>query len=444
MWIAPVLYFAFLVLYSTAHLPRAAALEQKRSGVEVIQSGTDKPGNSKTANPEPAVSDLKEQTQLDEEKQHVEELQTYVKERADELEKLITGLTIGAGIYTALLGLFAYFGLKEAKSDADRLIGNYKEQLDYLRTQEKADHESRLQQFDELKQQIRADIPSLIEMQQALRDVLLRLRAQLDMSQIWTGTEGKNSYGMMTEEQRQRVMLAEMAIASVDYFRLPSANSKTVGEIYGHLTDFYSARAQVSGERAGKEDETRASIYANRACEAQKENPEHFVRRGVLILSRLAREGKRGPSDALSHAEADLRNALEMEPKWPAALYSLAWIADEKGDFNEAVQLLDRLIAQRNELPSQYRGRRLTNAFINRACARAKNISREWNRLDIESYIQKILEDCTAGEKESTVYGRKDSFVGDMKREWGAGGDLHPIVDLLGENQRGAMERLKS
>jgi hypothetical protein len=83
---------------------------------------------------------------------------------------------------------------------------------------------------------------------------------QVDTSQMWTFVDAYNS---MSEEKRQKLVLAEMTVAAFDYFRLDSSDMRKVAaQIFADLSNFYSARARVDPSKHNPSDMHRARIYS--------------------------------------------------------------------------------------------------------------------------------------------------------------------------------------
>jgi tetratricopeptide (TPR) repeat protein len=238
-------------------------------------------------------------------------------------------------------------------------------------------------------------------------------------------------YVSLPEERRQKVLLAELTVASFDYFRLVSVGSQKsmAAEIFANLANFYSARAREDKTKYNQGDLQRALIYMDRACEMDTESYSHLALRATLILTSGKREGDAVTSENLEKAAADLNRSLTIKPNYAAALYNLAWVADEQGNPGRAAELLTQFIKERKNLPPTDRGKRLIAAYINRACARAKGLAK--NPADPQGKrLAEILEDCRAACEEGRDSGETLYFTRSIKSNSAEGEELHLLESL--------------
>ena len=344
-----------------------------------------------------------------------------VDQRSNDLEKLVSEITIGSSVYTLLLGLFAAFGLKEARDQASRSLDEIKSSA--------ADQTAALKkEFSDFQRQVEEQIPNLYGMQKSLGDLLSRIRREIHFSEIWTSAK---PYTDLSQEQRQTVLLAELTVASFDYFRLVSAGSQKsiAAQIFANLANFYSARARVNENEYDQGDLRRALIYMDRACEMDSENHLHLSQRAALILTSGDKEGAPPTREDLEKAAKDLEQSLKIKPDFASALYNLAWVVDEQGDPGRATELLTQFIGERENLPHFYRGKRLIAAYINRACARARRLAKD-SAEGRNALVSEILKDCRAACKEGEEYNQTDYFVDSIKRNSKDGAELHPLESL--------------
>jgi tetratricopeptide (TPR) repeat protein len=341
-----------------------------------------------------------------------------VDQRSNDLEKLVSEITIGSSIYTLLLGLFAAFSLKEARDQASR-------SLDEIKKNAEEQTAGLKKEFADFQRQVEEQIPNLYGMQKSLGDLLNRIRREIRFSEIWTRAK---PYKALSEEQRQTVLLAELTVASFDYFRLASAGDQKniAAEIFAILANFYSARARVNENAYDQADLRRALLYMDRACEMDPENHRHLSQRAALIVSSGAKEGDPPSREDLDRAAKDLQQSLKIQPKFASALYNLAWVADEQGDPARAIDLLTQFINERESLPLLYRGKRLIAAYLNRACARARGLATE-SAQGKNVLLKEILEDCRAACKEAEQYGGMDYFIDSIQRNSRPGAELQPL-----------------
>lgn len=344
-----------------------------------------------------------------------------IDQRSSDMEKLASEITIGSSVYTVLLGLFAAFGLKEAKDQATRALAEIQSKAD-------AQFAALEKKFSDFQQSVEQQIPNFYGMQKSLGDLLSRIRREIDLTEIWTSAK---PYISLSEEQRQRILLAELTVASFDYFRLASAGSQKsiAAKIFANLATFYSARARLDKNKYNQGDLRRAMIYIDRACEMDTENYHHLAMRAGLILTSGDKEGAPVAAEDLEKAEADLRLSLEIKPDFADGLYNLAWVVDEQGDPERATELLTQFINEREKLPAHYRGKRLIAAYINRACARARLLTKTPSA-GRDKLVAEVLEDCCAACEEGKLYSETEYFEKSLERNSSPGMELHPLTSL--------------
>jgi tetratricopeptide (TPR) repeat protein len=167
-------------------------------------------------------------------------------------------------------------------------------------------------------------------------------------------------------------------------------------------------------------------------------NARIFAQRSGFVLTDTAKRGASVTEDQLDEAEHDLLECLKLDPSDVRGLYNLAWIADERTKFADAVDFLTRIIDQRETLPQSERGRRMISVLVNRACAQSKiratvsdSDSTECRKMD-----EKIFEDCRKACEEAKIYNERAYAKSSLERELGAGGELRhmatmPEIDAL-------------
>jgi hypothetical protein len=344
-----------------------------------------------------------------------------VDQRSNDLEKLISQITLGTSVYTVLLGLFAAFGLKEARDQAERSLAEISSKAAEQTTELK-------KQFSEFQQQVEEQIPNLYGMQKSLGDLLNRINREMNFKEIWTSAK---PYMDLSEEQRQKFLLAELTVASFDYFRLASAGSQMsiASKIFSNLANFYSARARLDEKKYDQGDLRRALIYMDRACEMDTENYRHLSQRAALVLNSGSKDGAPVSAEDLDKAAADLRQCLAIKPNFPSGLFNLAWVVDEQGDPGRAVDLLTQFINERNNLPPFYRGKRLIAAYLNRACARAKHLIKD-SADGQDKLLAQVLEDCRAACEEGKLHCETDYFEDSLQHNSTEGAELSPLESL--------------
>jgi tetratricopeptide (TPR) repeat protein len=387
-----------------------------------------------------AKLDLDEK-KLETQQQYLENRSKDIDKRADDLERLIAELTIGSSAYTLLLGLFAFFGLKGAASEADRYLATLKTEIETFKTKAaedlgaarditKAERKARNKEFADFRRAIEDDIPNFYGMQRALNTLLDRIRRAVTTSKIWTRGD---SYNEMPEEKRQKVILAEMTVAAFDYFRLDSSDVQrgVVAQIFSELGSFYSGRARRDASRYDPSDMHRARLYIDRAHEMSPTNSRILAQRAGFVLTNTPKEGDHPTAGQLDEAELDLRESLRLDPSNISGLYNLAWIADERSQFVEAVDYLTRAISQRDVLPATERGPRMIAAWVNRACAQAKIRATVTDPAEQQTMDAKILGDCKEACSEGKLYQAESYVKKSLEREFGASGELKYMAAAL-------------
>jgi tetratricopeptide (TPR) repeat protein len=350
-----------------------------------------------------------------------------VDQRSSDLEKLISDMTIGTSFYMVLLGLFAAFSLKDARDQAAGALKDIRERAAEQTKELKED-------FSEFQKQVEERIPNLIGMQKALDGILYRITQEIDLTEIWTSPE---PFKKLSLEQRERILLAELTVASFDYFRVASVGSRNskASEIFANLATFYSARGRANKNEYDQGDLQRALIYIDRACDMDTESYSHLALRAALILTCVRRDGDPVTRENLDKAAMDLNRSLEIEPNYAAALYNLAWVVDEQGNPGRAVDLLTKFINEREKLPLAFRGQRLIAAYINRACAKAKGLARD--PADPQGKrLAEILEDCRAAREEGRESSETLYFTRSIESNSAEGQELHLLESLAPKDLR--------
>jgi tetratricopeptide (TPR) repeat protein len=407
---------------------------------------------------------------------HLEDRSKEVDDRSHQLEQLISQMIIGNAAYTFLIGVLALFGLKAAEGQAERLLNKFNENaktdLDKFREEAEKERAVRTQEIGEfkaaaktelekqrvdaekdraagnekiekLKLRLENDIPNLYGMQRALNDLLERIRQDIDLSELWTQ---KDSYKKLERKPKkgQQLLLAEMTIASLDYFTFDfsekqgetvPAQHEVAAEIFAHLAYFYSARARVDPAKYDQSDLVRALIYINRALQLDPNNDSFYSQRGGLVLINVKKEGDQVTQHQLKAAERDLCKCLELNSRNARGLYNLAWIYDELGDFDYAINRLTQLIGLGEELPVGERAplmisaALMISAYINRACAISKRGLEQMTPGSSER--DKIVADCKNACVEAEKAEAKDAIdfcIDSLERERGSGGELQEVA----------------
>lgn len=387
-------------------------------------------------------------TKLDLQQDYLEKRTVQIDKRSDDLEHLIVEMTVGSGIYTLLLGLFAYFSLKAIKADAHADLANIRDLLNDFKKNEFADFRKDLQasatreieharaEFDSFRSEVRNDIPELYGMARSLGVILERIRRQVDLSRNW---KSRATYDALLEEQRQTILIAEMTVAGFDYFGLPASSRfrSVAGEIYLNLAAFYASRSRKTGadKKFNQEDMKRAFLYIDRACSTDPDNPRSFYQRAALLLMDVIKEGDSPSKEQMDKAAADLDQSLAIDPAFTRSLYNMAWVLRRRNDLPRAIELLTKIIDARQTLKREDRGEGLINALVNRACYRALLLGTlppdAEKRADIQAVAALVLADCEAACEEGKLYGAEAYCRTSLSREFGPKGDLFDVGSRL-------------
>jgi tetratricopeptide (TPR) repeat protein len=444
IFVVAIFGFAWRAVDAAPAPPKPPGTEAAAGKAGPVQQGAD-------------LAALKAQLDLDEQKlaleqDYLDKRATQLDKRADDLERLITEMTLGSSIYTFLLGLFAYFGLKTIKADAQADLTKIEDLLDDFKKNEFPNFKNEIEErtrraveqaqteFDSFRAEVRNDIPEMYGMARSLGVILDRIRRQVDVSRNWTYRE---AYEAMTEEERQTVLVAEMTVGGFDYFGLPSSKRyrTAAGEIYLNLANFYAARSRTVGAdgRYNQADMRRALIYIDRACSSDVKNPRVFSQRAAILLIDIPKPGDAPTKEQLESAAADLKECLKLKPTDARALYNQAWIARRQGKLPEAIEYLTKIIDQRQTLPPDDRGRRIVDAFTNRACYRALLLNPlppdAARQPAIKSEADGILMDCQGACDEAKLYKLHEYCRKGFTREFAANGDLAAVRPLLGTQE---------
>jgi tetratricopeptide (TPR) repeat protein len=441
----PILYVAFFLGFFGLAWHTSHAMQ-----VPAPTHAQDVPISPSATNPHQAEVDelVRLKTELDLQQDYLEKRSAQVDKRADDLEHLIVEMTVGSGIYTLLLGLFAYFSLKAIKSDAQTDLKTIRDLLSDFKKNEFADFREDLQasatreielartEFDSFRSEVRNDIPELYGMARSLGVILERIRRQVDLSRNW---KSRATYDALLEEQRQTILIAEMTVAGFDYFGLPASSRfrSAAAEIYLNLAAFYASRSRKTSadKKFNQEDMKRAFLYIDRACFTDPNNPRSFYQRAAMLLMDVTKEGDRPSKEQMDNAAADLDQSLAIDPGFTRSLYNMAWILRRRNDLPRAIELLTKIVDARQSLKREDRGEGLINALVNRACYRALLLGTLSPDAEKQPDIQKvsalILADCEAACEEGKLYGVEDYCRESLSREFAPKGDLFEIGSRL-------------
>lgn len=157
-------------------------------------------------------------------------------------------------------------------------------------------------------------------------------------------------------------------------------------------------------------------------------------------LVNFPKPGDSPTKEQLEKAESDLDQSLALKPNDVRALYNLAWTARRRdnnrdNNFVRAIEILTKIIDLQKTLDQDDRGRRIVDAFTNRACYRALSLNPlppdAAQDTEIQAKAALILADCQAACEEGKLFNLKEYCKKGFEREFSVGGDLSAIRPLL-------------
>jgi hypothetical protein len=323
------------------------------------------------------------------------------------LDRLITLV----GVYSAILGLTAFFTLRLAREDALAQIARSAQDLENFETTAtqgleifknkatlditnlKTATDGSLQNFQEstklqlealtkntgfqienFQKKIWSELPEMRNLKDSLRNLLLELERTIPAETNWNSEKG---YESLNESQKQRILINEATINALQIFVSAdsTANKDILARFYRALARFYLGRYRLEKVTA-EGDAERADIYACKSLELETENGEAYTLRGTLYLARYrilksvtpAAEWK---SDQLalllSKAESFLREAHHRDKKDVGASYNLAIALRNRDALDEAIQVSVDAITRRLDFPSSSSRKYMPDLYVNLA-----------------------------------------------------------------------------
>jgi tetratricopeptide (TPR) repeat protein len=334
----------------------------------------------------------------------------YWDKHASEIQYLV-GLILGINaIYAIALAVGAQSNLKSMLESARRELDGLKEsvkntpdKIDELLTEARTD-------LTDFRMEIRSDLPTLQNMDKALRNILSDIRRHLPVDQDWAESK---YYSDLPLPEREQIRYAELTVAGFRFFQLGAVPSfqSVVSAIYRGLGHFYGSYYAYSITTTRDESLlARALLYFDEACAADAGSAVAFKDVGVLY-TRLSTDPRR-----LILARQAFERSLQLNAIEPGALFGISWLEYEDGQWAAAISHLDTLIQNEGKLSPADRKKYLPDAYLNRACTRARSTTGK--PLDANA----LLEDCDRGLKAAKEM-NVDGFPSRLKKEL-ATGDL--------------------
>ena len=332
---------------------------------------------------------------------------TY-KDRVDAAQKLVTALIGLSSLYALALGFTTFLAaqqylqaLKDNTALSDALAKSAVERIDGLRA-DAAAHVNSMKESQALAAQnmeaLRNEADGKISEQVRLmrrqgREARLeaaRERVELQKQFPLFGSIDKMFSGVLSEMRflsvafmvdfdefdeaawravRVKIMFYERAFAGFDLLDAPGYERQII-DAFGYLGRFYRKNFLKTGQ---KDDLYRARFYSEIAVKKSG-------RRYMMLNNFAATWLDERVADELRRARELASESLDKRPKQQRALYILAWIDDEEGNFPEAASRLEQALG----IPVwEDRPDRMTWAVhYNFGCALSKVAAQQENKRD--------------------------------------------------------------
>jgi len=300
------------------------------------------------------------------------------------LDRLITLV----GVFSAILGLCAFATVKLAREDAQAQQNRIKADLEDFKASSKTDLEN-------FKTSIWSELPEMRNLKDSLRDLMLDLDRTIPREADWNE---ELSYSHLNVLERERILIAESTVNALQIFvsRNSSANVATQANLYRTLARFYFGRFRAKKE---EEDAERADIYARKAGELEPNNSTTDRLRGSIFLAqyrilkeKIAEQAKAKQAGAQSGAPQQveakpdlerleslltaavdfLEDAMEKDGSDAGAALNLALAARYREQFDKAIEISEKAIANRGKMSDQRVLKYLPSLYLNLACYHAR------------------------------------------------------------------------
>lgn len=364
----------------------------------------------------------------------------YWEKRATQMQILVGLILAINSLYAVALAAGAYFNLKPLLESARR-------ELDDLRRYvEKApkDTEDRIKEaekkvtalikdartdLEEFRSEIRADLPTLQNMDKALRNILAEIRRRLPTDKNWRDPA---YYSSVPVAEREQIRYAELTVAGFKFFDLGKISSfqTIVSEIYRGLGEFYgsnfaSTKAKVSSDTSDGSLFERAFLYFEEAYGIQPDNAAAYKDVGVLYTVAGEDPQRR------NLARQSFEHCLQIDPTEPGASFGLGWLEYKDEHWEKAIRHFSTLI-QKTDWRAAERKKLQPDAYLNRACCRARSL----DSASGDTEYDQIVSDCNEGLKLARDLGELDGFSRRLNTELNTTGDLGAFATRFPEKVR--------
>ena len=392
------------------------------------------PTSPLTANPAQRAEILEQKLRVLELQVERQKMQLdYAEKQSDRIQRTVGVLVSIGAVFAAALGLTAYFNLKQilesGKDELARLKDFRVDETERL-TKFREDEQNRLTKFHEA---ILSQYPVLGEMDKSLSSILENSRIVLSIRTVdWR----QKVYSGLDHRAKQQVALAELKVATFDFFSLKKVPSYCMQarEVYHSLGRFYGSKYCVA-KSAGQnslEDLWRSILYFNTALgfadEAKDRRSVIHADLGLMHLERsyLLDDHDLDKQKIRLQAESAFIQSINDSESQPAALGGLAWLQSRGQDKRTAIQVaietLSTLISK-NPSPNHETQRFVRKAHFNRACYRCELVSYgDYSYDDVESDLEEAKKYSLADEEVWT------DFLKDLQINTADGQQLHAFA----------------
>jgi tetratricopeptide (TPR) repeat protein len=369
-----------------AAMPVSAAAQGQRVNTKALQAAA---ANAARAATKKALQDLDTQYEL------VKVRLDTASALASNLTQLVIVVASLLGVYSFLVTIWSFFGLKNVKDEAEK-------ELSAFRTS------------------IRESHPEIEQLQLTIRQMLDRMRLLLSPGVQWE----KDGYSEIPDRLKQQILLAEMNLAGVAAFGLGRLDQykPLLADVNRVLGRFYTSRYFAGNKWDDLSDWYRSGIYLSVAEELSVSAPvlsdigTQLMAIDAMTYGTISAAAA-GPkesflADLRSQAEQKFRKSLELNSDDVSALYGLGWISMARQDFVGAHAYYER-IPKIQSLPPDVRAKFVSNAYYNAACC-------VWLDPNGVDKGRRTLDELQASLRVAREYGRG----GIWSQEFGADEDL--------------------
>jgi tetratricopeptide (TPR) repeat protein len=379
----------------------------------------------------------------DEKAKRLEEKLSAYKERADDLQTLVSLLLGLSTIYSLSLGVASYFGMSKTVEQAEKAATKLDEmstaasqELERLQAEAKANVTGMGGQLDGMREKYDRDLNEIQrKTEQRSREEILNIQKEFpifghmsasidrmmnELMRLLPRLDWREDiYLKVSEEEKQKILFYEKAVASFEFFDLRHAR-RTVSEIYHGLGNFYGLRFDHENKhsKAICEDLERARFYLNRAIGEDRSNIAALNDRALLAQT------VESPPD-LRQARELFQQSLAVDPGQQRARYNLAILAHQDGNYAESEALLSEALKQSRWQDAPFPAR-LADLHYNRACGRVRLAEAQSNAVEREKWLTKAMEDIGKISESRDLW--DNTLEASLKKDIERGGDLYSLV----------------